>query len=46
LAAWESDFLSRFLIPLGLQGTTLYVCPNIYGTHHAFSESMMLVGTW
>ncbi len=45
-AAQESGFLSRFLIPLVLQCTMLYVRPHISGTHHAFSWSKMLAGTW
>ncbi len=32
-----------FLIPLGLQCTTLYVRPQVSGTHQAFSQSKMLV---
>ncbi len=45
-AAWESDFLSCFLVPLLLQRTTLYMHPHIFGTHHAFFRSKMLAGTW
>jgi hypothetical protein len=32
LAALESNFLSHFLVPLALQGSTLCMCPNISGT--------------
>jgi hypothetical protein len=32
LAAWESDFLCRFLGPLALQGSTLYMRPHVFGT--------------
>jgi hypothetical protein len=32
LAAQESDFLSRFFVPLALQASTLYMRPHISGT--------------
>jgi hypothetical protein len=32
LAAWESDFLSHFCVPLALQCSTSYVRPHISGT--------------
>ncbi len=34
LAAWESNFSSRFLIPLALRGSTLYVRPHVSGREH------------
>jgi hypothetical protein len=34
LAAWESNFLSRFLIPLALWGSMLYVRPHDSKTEH------------
>ncbi len=30
----------------GSPSTTLYMCPHISGTHHTFSRSKTLVGTW
>ncbi len=32
LALRESNFLSRFLVPLALQASTSYMCPHISGT--------------
>ncbi len=34
LAAWESNFLVPFLVPLALQASTLYMRPHVSGTEH------------
>jgi hypothetical protein len=33
-AARESNFKSRFLVPLALRGSTLYMRPHVSGTEH------------